>query len=240
MSLSINPDLTDLQDPSRLQHLWDVAIVSNIHLPAVSEAVVPGEVISSEIVSPVATVSSNLTAGARSSQDGLAVVQTADNAMNDVAALLRRMDLIAALCGGGTDLDPSAQAALQGKFEELQAEVTRIQATANWKGIDVLAGHDLAFKTGPRADDTVTIDGASTLSPVDVSHVSIADRPAVQAAAETVDSRRADLASLKDRFGNGLREVAATNANPAQLEQARAALVAQANHDPERVLKLLL
>jgi flagellin len=204
----------------------------------VSADVVSGEVVSSVV--EVATVSGSLTAGARSAQDGLAVVQTADSALNDVSALLRRMDLIAALCGPSTDLDPSAKAALQDKFEALQVEVKRIQVDASWNGIDVLAGHDLAFKTGPRTHDTVTIDGATTLSPVDVSHASITDRPAVQAAAETVDSRRADLASLKDRFGNGLREVASTNADPAQLEQARAALIAQANHDPDRVLQLLL
>lgn len=232
MSLSINPDLTGLQEPSRVQQLWDVAIASNVQMPSQSPDVVSGTV--------VASVTSSIPAGARSAQDGLAVVQTADNALNDVAALLRRMDLIAALCGPSTDLDPSARAALQGKFEELQFEVKRIQADASWQGIDVLAGHDLAFKTGPHPDDTVTIDGATTLSPVDVSQASITDRPAVQAAADTVDSRRADLASLKDRFGNGLREVASTNADPAQLEAARAALMAQANHDPDTVLKLLL
>ncbi|WP_243059272.1 hypothetical protein [Nocardioides sp. SR21] len=198
MSLSINPDLMGLQDSSRLQQLWEVALLGNVGSQTRAADVVGDDAV-------VATVSVSLAGGARSAQDGLAIVQTADNAFGDVASLLRRMDHIAMICGATAELSPVAQSALRGKFEELQAEVQRIQAGATWKGIDVLAGHDLTFKDGPDEEDNVTISGATTLSPVDVSQATVADPTAVEAARNLVDSKRADLAAVRDRLSDGLR-----------------------------------
>lgn len=198
MSLSINPDLMGLQDSSRLQQLWEVALLGNASAPTRTAPVASEDAV-------VAAYSVSLAGGARSAQDGLAVVQTADTAFGDVASLLRRMDHIAMICGATARLSPVAQTALQGKFEELQAEVQRIQAAATWKGVDVLAGHDLTFKDGPAADDNVTIAGATTLTPVDVSGATVSDPTAVQAARDLVDSKRADLAAVRDRLSDGLR-----------------------------------
>lgn len=221
MSLSINPDLTGPQDSSRLQQLWEVALLGTGGSPPSAANVVSDDAV-------VPTVSVSLVGGARSAHDGLAIVQTADNAFGDVASLLRRMDQIAMVCGATAELSPIAQTALQNKFEELQVEVQRIQAAATWKGVDVLAGRDLTFKEGPGVDDNVTISGAKTLSPVDVSQATTADPSRVQAAVDAVNSKRADLAAVRDRLSNGLRgfgtsvestppithTVAAADANP--------------------------
>lgn len=200
MSLSINPDEMGVQDSSRLQQLWEVALLGNA-----TAAPRPPDATDDVVVALLTVVSGSLGAGARSAQDGLAVVQTADSAYGDVASLLRRMDLIAALCGAATPLSPTAQSALQAKFEDLQVEVQRIQAAASWKGLDVLAGHDLTFKDGPATEDNVTLDGATTLTPVDVSDASVADPSSVTAALESVQGKRADLAVAKDRLTEGLR-----------------------------------
>lgn len=210
MNISINPDLTGVQEPSRLTQAWEVAMAYAVEAP-IKPAQVPSD------VPAVATVSGSLPAGARSAQDGLAIVQTADNTFGNVASLLRRMDLIAAMCGGGTALSPAAQAALQNKFEDLQVEVARIQSAAQWKGMDVLAGHDLVFKEGRAAEHNVTIDGATTLTPVDVSKASVADATPIQDAIDSVDSKRADLATAKDRLIDGLRGFSTADQSSAPL-----------------------
>lgn len=198
MSLSINPDEMGVHDSSRIQQLWEVALLGNAGSPTRAAPVESEDAV-------VATVSVSLAGGARSAQDGLAIVQTADHAFGDVASLLRRMDHIAMICGATDGLSPVAQSALRGKFEELQAEVQRIQAGVSWKGIDVLAGHDLTFKHGPAEEDNVTISGATTLSPVDVSHATVTDPTVVEAARNLVESKRADLAAVRDRLSDGLR-----------------------------------
>jgi hypothetical protein len=230
MDLVVNPDRTGPQDSSRLQQLWEVALLGNSGTPAPPYPRVSME---GAEVSDVAAVSGNLAAGARSAQDGLAVVQTADNALGDVAALLKRMDLIAALCGATAGLSSTAQTALQNKFEDLQAEVKRLQADASWKGVDVLAGHDLTFKSGPGAEDSVTLDGATTLTPVDVSQASVTDPSTVQNAIDDVDSKRADLATAKDRLIDGLRA-------PGTAEQTASVAYAPEAESPGSNLSLLL
>jgi flagellin len=229
MSLSINPDLTGPQDSSRLQQLWEVALLGTGGSPTS-----PANVVSDDAVVP--TVSVSLVGGARSAHDGLAIVQTADNAFGDVASLLRRMDQIAMVCGATAALSPIAQTALQNKFQELQVEVQRIQAAASWKGVDVLAGRDLTFKDGPGADDNVTIAGATTLSPVDVSQATTADPSRVQAAVDAVNSKRADLAAVRDRLSNGLRGFGTSVESTPSITHT----VAPADANPSGGLSLLL
>ena len=241
MSLSIDADLTGAHDSSRLAKAWEVALTHNpVAVPTPAAPPAPRWGSSGGGIAAVAAVSSSVPAGARSAQDGLAVVQTADSALQEVGALLRRMEILATMVSSSAQLSPAAKAALQSKYEDLKFEVTRLQSSANVKGLDVFSGHNLTFKTGSAPEATVTIDAATTLAPVSAAHLSSSDHAGVRAAMQQVATQRSDLAALQDTFVQSLRSYSTSFAAEPQPGQPSVTAPGPAESNTGSGLSLLI
>jgi flagellin len=165
-------------------------------------------------------VSTNLTAqlrayeqGARNANDGLSVVQIVEAGLSEVTNILIRIRELA-MQSASDGVGPNERAFIQRENAQLQAELDRLDATAEFNSTLLFgAAVVLSFQIGLRgtADDTmlvntsaINVDAASLLAtPVDLS-VSAATS---QAALQTIDDAinvtsgfRADLGTTASRF----------------------------------------
>jgi flagellin len=83
---------------------------------------------------------SGLQVATRNAQDGVSVVQTAEGALNEVAAMLNRMRDLAVQATNTGSQDAAATAAAQTEFTQLNNELDRIGNTTRFGGAKLLDG----------------------------------------------------------------------------------------------------
>jgi flagellin len=201
-----------------------------------------------------------LKVGARNAQDGISVVQTAEGALTEVHSMLQRMNDLSVQYASGVQ-NTDSQAALQGEFDALQSEITRITDNTKFNGVDLFAGADLDFQVGYDSADTITVDGAASLAAVDTSAAVITDSTTVQGAITDISTQRASLGALQNRFEHTVNSVnvAIENLSASEsrirdtdmaqemvaftrsqiLSQAGTSMLSQANQASQGVLSLL-
>src|SRR3954452_2803633 len=81
-----------------------------------------------------------LKVGARNAQDGISVVQTAEGALTEVHSMLQRMNDLSVQYASGVQ-NTDSQAALQGEFDALQSEITRIATNTKFNGVSLFGGN---------------------------------------------------------------------------------------------------
>ncbi|EJR14296.1 flagellin [Bacillus paranthracis] len=82
---------------------------------------------------------SGLNVAANNTQDGMALIRTADSAMNSVSNILLRMRDLANQSANGTNTDKN-QAALQKEFSELQKQIDYISSNTQFNDKNLLDG----------------------------------------------------------------------------------------------------
>jgi flagellin len=201
-----------------------------------------------------------LKVGVRNAQDGISVVQTAEGALTEVHSMLQRMNDLSVQYANGTQ-NTDSQAALQGEFDQLQAEITRITDNTKFNGVSLFGGADLDFQVGSDAADVITVTGADALAAVDTSSAVITDSSTVTDAITAISTQRAALGAFQNRFEHTINSVnvAIENLSASEsrirdtdmasemvnftrsniLSQAGTAMLAQANQAPQSVLSLL-
>jgi flagellin len=76
----------------------------------------------------------------RNAQDGISVAQTAEGALNEVTSILQRMRDLSVQAANGGSQDPSAKAAAQKEFGQLNKELDRIGSTTSFGKSKLLDG----------------------------------------------------------------------------------------------------
>lgn len=101
---------------------------------------------------------SGLNVAANNTQDGMAVIRTADSAMNSVSNILLRMRDIANQSANGTNTDKN-QAALQKEFGELQKQIDYIAGNTQFNDKNLLDGSNpsISIQTLDSADQSKQI-----------------------------------------------------------------------------------
>ncbi|MED1610359.1 flagellin [Bacillus paranthracis] len=101
---------------------------------------------------------SGLNVAANNTQDGMALIRTADSAMNSVSNILLRMRDIANQSANGTNTDKN-QAALQKEFAELQKQIDYIAGNTQFNDKNLLDGSNksINIQTLDSADQTKQI-----------------------------------------------------------------------------------
>ncbi|GAB6442223.1 hypothetical protein bcgnr5390_32980 [Bacillus luti] len=101
---------------------------------------------------------SGLNVAANNTQDGMALVRTADSAMNSVSNILLRMRDIANQSANGTNTDKN-QAALQKEFGELQKQIDYIAGNTQFNDKNLLDGSNpsISIQTLDSADQSKQI-----------------------------------------------------------------------------------
>ena len=212
---------------------------------------------------------SGLNMAIKNAQDGISLIQTAEGALNETHAILRRMRDLAVQAANDTYTNPD-RLKIQDEIDALIEELDRIATTTQFNTLHLLDNtNTLTFHIGANADENLTVDlqdmQAATLG---VDSISVSDQTSangaittINNALETVSSFRSKLGAVQNRLEHTISnlQVAAENLTASEsrirdvdmalettnfvknqiLVQAATAMLAQANARPQSVLQLL-
>lgn len=211
-----------------------------------------------------------LTAAMRNSNDGISLAQTAEGAMGEVGNMLQRLRELAVQGANGTN-SASDGAAIQKEVTQLIGQIDDIANKTTFNGTALTDGTATALKiqTGINSGDTVTLSISSLktadlgVDAIDLSTTTGASTAlaALDTAIDTVNTGRADLGAVQNRFEAGVSNLTSTVTNLTEarsriedadfsgetaqlakaqiLNQAATAMLAQANQSQQGVLSLL-
>ncbi len=107
-----------------------------------------------------------LNQGNRNANDGIAMAQTVEGAMDEMTNMLQRIRTLAVQSANGTNTTAD-RVAIQQEVSQLSLEITRIACKTTFAGQQVLAGQgkglidangNISFQVGANANDTISID----------------------------------------------------------------------------------
>ncbi|HBZ92486.1 MAG TPA: flagellin FliC [Pseudomonas sp.] len=223
-----------------------------------------------------------LNVAVRNANDGISMAQTAEGALQESTNILQRMRSLTLQAANGSNNDDD-RTALNEEVAALQSELDRIAATTTFgTGTKLLDGSftGVSFQVGAQAtaDDVITFSITGTTAGFSASDLGVdsgtvdltnvtdqastsAALSAIDDALDAIDSTRAGLGAVQNRFQNTINnlqniaenseasrgrimdtdfaaETAALTRNQV-LQQAGTAILAQANQLPSAVLSLL-
>lgn len=216
-----------------------------------------------------------LTAAIRNSNDGISMAQTAEGAMGEVGNMLQRMRELGVQSANGTN-SADDRAAIQSEVTQLVAQMEDIANKTTFNGTKLTDGSAsaLTIQTGINSGDKVTMaigsmkttdlgSAALKIGSVDMSTQAGAEASltAIDAAITSVNSERAKLGAVQNRFEAGVSNLTSTVTNLTEarsriedadfssettqlakaqiLNQAATAMLSQANQSQQGVLSLV-
>jgi len=171
----------------------------------------------------------------KNAQDGIAALNIAEGAMNEISSILQRMRELAVQSANDT-LTSVERGYLDQEFQALDSEIDRIATVTNYNGMSLLSGAGasrfgntdslLWVDAGDSVNDaiTVTID---TLSSNDLSVDSLfvtsqtdatTSITTLDSAIDSVNSTRADVGALVNRLEHALNNLMVSETNQAAAE----------------------
>jgi flagellin len=218
-----------------------------------------------------------MTVAVRNANDGISLAQTAESAMGTMTETMQRMRDLAVQSSNDAAVTGSDREKLQTEFKQLNDELTRIISNTEFNGKKIINGSlasGAAIQVGANtASDnqiTVTISNMSATI-ASVTGVSIgsgatasgalAAIDALDAAIKAIDTSRASLGAIQNRFTTTISNLQSSIENQSAarsritdtdfametaslsrnqiLQQAGTAMLAQANQSGQSVLSLL-
>ena len=205
--------------------------------------------------------------------DGISVAQVAEGAMDEITTALQRIRVLAVQSQNGIN-SSSDRVALQKEVSALKTEISRIATTTQFGGVKLLDGkYSSTFLVGANAGQTISVNlsrtgggfGASGLGINNLSISSVTGASAalasIDSAIKTIDSKRADLGAIQNRFQATIRNLTNISENVSGarsrirdtdfaketaeltrtqiLQQTSTTVLAQANQRPQAALSLL-
>lgn len=114
--------------------------------------------------------------GNRNANDGIALAQTAEGALDEVHTMLQRIRTLSVQAANGTNTTAD-RASIQGEVSQLCSEINRIACKTTFGGSEILSGRDtkgqtlldsttgkVSFQVGSNHDDTTSVDLSSGFS----------------------------------------------------------------------------
>ncbi len=116
-----------------------------------------------------------LTVGARNSNDGISLSQTAEGALGKVGDMLQRMRELAVQAGNATN-SAADRKALQSEVKQLADEVDRVAKQTTFNGQKILDGSfaGAVFQVGANSGDNITVGALVNTTGTALSHVAYA------------------------------------------------------------------
>jgi flagellin len=260
MSLSINTNISALDAQRNLNNTENMLGTTMQHLSSglrINTAAddVAGYAISQRLLGQVNGVNQ----AQLNSQDAVALVQTAQGALNDVQQMLQRIRELAVQYANGTN-SKTDQEAIKSEAKQLESEITRVGETTKFNEVGLLKeAVEIKFQVGGNEKETVgvkTVELAKSVEGISVEKIETIDK-----AINKVSEAAAEFGSVQNRlqytqsnlaiYGENLSAAhsALVDANMAAemtnftknqvLQQAGVAILAQANSLPQAVLKLI-
>jgi len=167
----------------------------------------------------------------RNANDGIALIQTAEGGMNEIANILIRFRELSIQSATDT-LTNAERTFIDKEVQQLKSEVDRIAAATEYNGIKVLGGVDAAgtdkleFQVGQQNDpllDRISMDVdkvTTSLEGLGISDVSVAEKELAQENLEKVDQaitklseNRSELGALQNRLQSSINNLRVYNEN---------------------------
>ncbi|MCS2608007.1 flagellin [Halomonas dongshanensis] len=204
----------------------------------------------------------------RNTNDGISMVQTAESTLDQINDNLQRIRELTVQAGNGT-YNAQDLRSIQDEIDQRLEEVDRLAGQSNFNGVGLMEEKTLSIQVGANSGDTIgvrmaamnvdalgltgfnVLDGEATAKPTDL----------LDGAIGTLDRQRSYLGAVQNRFEsvvdgleNGIVNLSAaqsriqdadyarevSNLIRAQiLQQAGMAILAQANQQPNLILRLL-
>jgi flagellin len=204
--------------------------------------------------------------GQRNIQDGVSMVQTAEGNLDEVHSMLQRVRELAVQYKNGS-LDTAARTSIQNEVNQLASEISRIGAQAQFNGLPLLTGNTtVSFQVGANDGEQISITMLDLANSVGTSYAVLTptgatDISEIDAAINAVSSARGEMGGVQNRLEHtlSLQATYQENLTAAEsrirdvdmaeemvnltktqvLQQAGTAMLAQANQQPQSVLRLL-
>ena len=172
MALYVNTNVTSLNSTSKLNkatHSLDTTykrLSSGFRINSAKDDAA-GLQISNRLTSQI----NGLNQGNRNANDGIALAQTAEGALDEVHTMLQRIRTLSVQSANGTNTTADRKA-IQAEVEQLSSEITRIACKTTFGGQKILAGAKgtsacsgnlvgskgkVSFQVGANANDTISI-----------------------------------------------------------------------------------
>ena len=172
MALYVNTNVTSLNSTSKLNkatHSLDTTykrLSSGFRINSAKDDAA-GLQISNRLTSQI----NGLNQGNRNANDGIALAQTAEGALDEVHTMLQRIRTLSVQSANGTNTTADRQA-IQAEVDQLSSEITRIACKTTFGGQKILAGAKVttacsgnlvgttgkvSFQVGANANDTISI-----------------------------------------------------------------------------------
>jgi len=221
----------------------------------------------------ISTQVNGLNQAVRNANDGISLAQTAEGAMQEITNALQRIRVLAIQSQNGIN-SANDRISLQKEVSALKSEIDRVSSTTQFAGVDILSGNfSSIFLVGANSGQFIAINlsrqgGFSTKGLFGNDTVSVAN-PGLASAAigfmdtaiSMIDSKRAELGALQNRFQSSVRNLAEVAENAAQArsrirdtdfaeetavltrlqisQEASVTVLGQANQRPQQALQLL-
>ena len=168
MALYVNTNVSSLNSTSKLNkatHSLDTTykrLSSGFRINSAKDDAA-GLQISNRLTSQI----NGLNQGNRNANDGIAFVQTAEGALDEVHTMLQRIRTLSVQSANGTNTTADRQA-IQAEVDQLSSEINRIACKTTFGGHKILAGAGndknlvgtsgkVSFQVGANANDTISI-----------------------------------------------------------------------------------
>ncbi|WP_432467967.1 flagellin N-terminal helical domain-containing protein [Agarivorans sp. Z349TD_8] len=203
-------------------------------------------------------------------QDGISLAQTAEGAMDEVTNMLQRMRTLAIQSQDGVN-NTDDRIALQSEVSQLKSEISRVGTTTKFGNIALLDGQYSAnFLVGANAGENILLTIATTVSQagLGINGLSVssptgasAAMAKIDSAVKIIDSQRAELGAVQNRFQSTIRNLSSISENVTAarsrikdtdfaketaeltrnqiIQQTSTTILAQANQRPQAALSLL-
>jgi len=158
----------------------------------------------------------------RNAQDGISFVQTAEGALDEIHAILQRINELAVSAANTATSDGAAE---QAEVAELLAQIDSI-GTSKFAGVDLFSASSISFQVGASSADTIAIntqalssaslaDGVSTIS---LSAIDLQSSPSdaiddVRDAISVINNLRASLGATQNRLEHTITNLNVTSEN---------------------------
>ncbi|GAB5380764.1 MAG: flagellin B [Aliiglaciecola sp.] len=155
----------------------------------------------------------------RNANDGISLAQTAEGALAETTASLQRIRVLAIQSQNGINTSAD-RVALQKEVSALKIEISRIAATSQFGGVNILDGiYSSKFLVGANAGQTISVNisrvggfGASGLFngaeiSVETESQASAVMTRVSNAISIIDAKRAELGAVQNRFQSTIRNL---------------------------------
>ncbi len=148
----------------------------------------------------------------RNAADGVSMAQTAEGALGEVHAVLGRMRELAMQSSNGT-LTSSDRSQITNEFTQLQSELTRIQGSAQFNGVSVIAtaASSVSFQVGldSAGSSRISVDfgGVGMTQVLNTASTSVGTATAALASLASIDTAIGNVSSKRAGFGAAMNRL---------------------------------